>query len=441
MRIVRGDCTLRTGVRSCMLAALVGPWLWASAPASAGIVSFQGLGDLPGGSFESQAFGVSADGSVVVGWSRSDPNIEAFRWTSGGGMVGLGDLPGGAVFTQAFGVSADGSVVVGVGSSASGSEAFRWTSEGGMVGLGDLPGGFFNDINGMAHGVSADGSVVVGSGTSDAAGFSTEAFRWTAGGGMVGLGDLPGGIFSSVARGVSADGSVVVGASGTEAFRWTSAGGMVGLGDLPGGIFRSDARGVSADGSVVVGVGRPASGQEAFRWTAGGGMVGLGDLPGGSFDSEAFGVSADGSVVVGRGSSADDGEVAFLWDAANGMRSLQDVLVGFDLDMTGWRLTNATGVSADGLTIVGTGTRLGATEAWIAHLPEPFTCACDFNGDGRIDLQDHDAFVGCFGGSDVSPSPPPPVSAQQCLDAFDVDLDSDVDLFDMAAFFLAFGRL
>src|SRR5215510_14161600 len=53
------------------------------------------------------------------------------------------------------------------------------------------------------------------------------------------LGSLPGGIFHSDARGVSADGMVVVGgsnsASGFEAFRWTAAGGMVGLGVLPGG--------------------------------------------------------------------------------------------------------------------------------------------------------------------------------------------------------------
>ncbi len=36
------------------------------------------------------------------------------------------------------GLSADGSVVVGVSNSASGTEAFRWTAGGGMVGLGDL---------------------------------------------------------------------------------------------------------------------------------------------------------------------------------------------------------------------------------------------------------------------------------------------------------------
>ena len=73
--------------------------------------SFQGLGDLPGGDIRGAAFGVSEDGSVAVGHSKSALNYEAFRWTSGGGMVGLGDLVGGSFFSEGLGVSADGSVV------------------------------------------------------------------------------------------------------------------------------------------------------------------------------------------------------------------------------------------------------------------------------------------------------------------------------------------
>ncbi len=202
---------------------------------------------------------------------------------------------------------------------------------------------------------------------------------------MVGLGDLPGGNFNSQAYGVSADGSTVVGrnafASGMEAFRWTSGGGMVGLGVLPGGIHRSHAFGVSANGSTVVGQsGSSASGanHEAFRWTSSGGMVGLGDLPGGDFYSQAWDVSAGNSTVVGRGHSAA-GEAAFIWDQANGMRSLRDVLIGdFGLNLTGWTLSWAAGISDDGLTIVGHGTNPdGNTEAWIATLPELATFSLD----------------------------------------------------------------
>src|SRR5436305_614399 len=62
-----------------------------------GGASFRGLGDLPGGRFESFPAGISADGKVVVGQGVSEAAgaySEAFRWTLETGMVGLGDLPG-----------------------------------------------------------------------------------------------------------------------------------------------------------------------------------------------------------------------------------------------------------------------------------------------------------------------------------------------------------
>lgn len=107
------------------------------------------------------------------------------------------------------------------------------------------------------------------------------------------LGDLAAGSFNSQGIDVS-DTGVVVGngndAVGIQTFRWTSGGGMVGLGDMPGGsAFSSPNGGVSADGSVVVGYSDSTAGQQAFRWTSGGGLVGLGDLPGGNFTSIAWG--------------------------------------------------------------------------------------------------------------------------------------------------------
>ncbi len=159
-----------------------------------------------------------------------------------------------------------------------------------------------------------------------------------------------------------------------EAFRWTDGGGMVGLGDLAGGSFQSAAEGTSADGSVVVGFSNSGSGTEAFRWTASGGMVGLGHLVGRSVTSIARGTSADGSVVVGF-SNGGGGQEPFVWDETNGMRGLMQVLMDQGIDLTGWSLDRAEGVSADGLTIVGTGRNpLGDTEAWIATIvPEPST--------------------------------------------------------------------
>jgi probable HAF family extracellular repeat protein len=359
--------------------------------ASAGyadIASFQGLGDLSGdpGFFSSKAFGISDDGSVIVGDSSSLSGTgsfqgnEAFRWAGSGPMMGLGELSGGGFHSVAFDASADGALIVGQGRSDAaglGSDVFEavsWTMDSGMVGLGDLAGGIFHS---EATGVSPDGSFIIGSGNSD---FGQEAFRWNITAGMVGLGDLPGGIFDSRALDISADGSIVVGfsnsGSGNEAFRWTVGGSIVGLGDLSGGIFNSQATAVSSDGSVVAGFGKSDMGNEAFRWTDEGGMVGLGDLPGGDFGSVVTDMSANGSVIVGDGKSVL-GDEAFIWDHINGMRSLRDVLVndlGLGLAFSGWELTDARGISADGTVIVGFGTNPdGNTEAWRVVLPEPST--------------------------------------------------------------------
>jgi probable HAF family extracellular repeat protein len=333
--------------------------------------SFLLLGDLPGGPFASGAADVSADGAVVVGSSDSGgpwPD-QAFGWTEGTGMVGLGFLSSSWPRSWGNAVSSDGSVVVGNSyNEFANYNAFRWTQGTGMVALGALPGGL---VGCSGEDVSDDGSVIVGYSESAA---GPQASYWTDGGAPVGLGDLPGGDFWSYGRGVSADGSAIVGesksASGREAFRWTAAEGMVGLGDLPGGDFESAANRVSCDGLVVVGYGTSASGKEAFRWTAGGGMIGLGDLVGGEFDSCASDVSADGSVLVGRGSTVS-GYEALVWDSVNGMWSLQEVLtVDFGLDLTGWTLLAAYGISPDGNAIVGSAENpSGQTEAWLAILP------------------------------------------------------------------------
>jgi len=337
--------------------------------------SFQGLGDIPGGATGSAAFGISDDGSAVVGIGDVDVSAglpptegQAFRWTQSGGMVGLGFLPGDASYSWGWDASGDGSVITGTARDSSGYQrAFRWTESGGMTDLGALPG--YNDSNGQ--GVSADGSVIVGQGAFP--------WRWTQSEGMVSLGTLSGGILGGSAWAASANGSVIVGrgkhSTTSEAFRWTQATGMVGLGYLPGGGSNGESLGVSSDGSVVVGYGDSDSGDQAFIWTEADGMVGLGDLPGGLSGSVARGISADGSIVVGAGDILTAQlplGTAFIWDEVNGMRDLHDVLTGLGLDLTDWSLLAAIDISADGQTIVGIGTNpSGDMDGWIAVVPEP----------------------------------------------------------------------
>lgn len=324
---------------------------------------FVPLGRLPGRGLSSYATDVSADGSVVVGYvqvtSTWFPEGEAFRWTADEGMASV--MAGGF----ARGVSSDGSVIVGSSTCCFG-PAFRWTSEAGPIAFGSNLG----EGSTLAFAASSDGSVIVGS-------HNGQASQWTSEHGLITL-DLRPGAISSAASDVSADGSVIVGGRDTGAaqqgFRWTADGDVILLGDLPGGSFGSTATGVSADGSVVVGwsYAGPAIGTaEAFRWTSDGGMVGLGDLPGGVRASYAHDISADGSIIVGYGESAN-GQEAFVWDAANGMRSVSDLLTGLGVDLTGWTLTSANAISADGTTIVGNGINpSGRSEAWLARIPVP----------------------------------------------------------------------
>ncbi len=100
-----------------------------------------------------------------------------------------------------------------------------------------------------------------------------------------------------------------------------------------------------------------------------------------SLGSIAFGVSGDGSVIVGEGRPATGGTEAFIWDSVNGMQNISDVLTSNGVDMTGWLLDSAHGISDDGMTIVGRGINSDRNpEAWVANLstepvPEPATIA------------------------------------------------------------------
>lgn len=63
------------------------------------------------------------------------------------------------------------------------------------------------------------------------------------------------------------------------------------------------------------------------------------------------------------------------------MQSIYEILTVHGIDLTGWTLGSASGISADGFTIAGTGKNPdGNAEAWIANLetnshtvPEPAT--------------------------------------------------------------------
>ena len=302
----------------------------------------------------------------------------------GAGFIRLGDLPGGEVSSCAYGISADWSTVVGSSSSsAMGEEAFRWTLSGGMVGLGDLPGGPAEAS--MARRVSADGSVIVG--YADKYYFDrATGFRWTQATGMVSLGFLPGGCFSSPG-GVSANGSVIVGGANSsrtnpslygdgEAYIWKPDTGIVSMGMMPNGSYYAVACDVSPDGTIVAG---DFGGSTPFIWRAETGVVGLGIPPSESGGLGSVQMSADGKVAVAswqhyHGSS--ESFRSYRWTEDSGWVSLGSI------DAKAWA------ISDDGDIIVGQGWE-GGLGAFIwdeAHglrpLKDVVEQACGINLDG-----------------------------------------------------------
>lgn len=303
-----------------------------------------GVGDLPGGAYESFVNGVSDDGGVVFGNSNvAAPKSQAFRWTEEFGIEGIGGDPEG---TSAVGASSYGQYIA-VTSLTDLREWFIYTA----------PLGLERITHGEVKGISADASVAASNDTRG-------ALRWTAATGSVVL-DAFGLDLSATANGISADGTTIVGASwggggpDLRAVRWDAAGVPHDLGDLPGGDEYASAAAASTDGSVVVGLSSGPDGVEAFRWTAAAGMQGLGFLPGGSAGgSSAHAISPDGVVALGQCYSPINGNVPCIWDAHHGMRELAEVLASeHGLDLTGWSLFNVTGISSDRRTIVGTGVR------------------------------------------------------------------------------------
>jgi len=346
---------------------------------------FTGVGGLRPDLTSTVVHGLSADGTYVVGSSlnnNTSSRFEAFRWSRQGGMEGLGflDTSLNNHRSRAYGVSRDGSVIAGDSPSRLSTISLKgmvWTENNGMQHIPNLPGGSYS---GFARDVDDAGTYIAGndSNNESAQDNGRAAYRWNRNNSTFDtLGDLSGGRYFAEARGISGDGTAVAGYSessnGNEAFVWTESGGMVGLGDLSGGTFSSFGEDVSNSGAVV-GFGRSASGTEAFRWTQAGGMEGLGDFAGGSFVSAAYSVSADGSLVGGLGNTAD-GQQAFLWDAVNGMRQMSDVLAMAGLNLTGWTLLSVEGISENGMIFAGRGINPdGDTEGWYADMtpvPEP----------------------------------------------------------------------
>ncbi|MFN8221581.1 MAG: hypothetical protein U0S12_15785 [Fimbriimonadales bacterium] len=272
------------------------------------------------------------------------------------------------------GISADGRVIVGISEQSlvypNTRASFRWTRETGMVDMGHLSGSTL----GYATGISDNSLIVCGNETLVSTGLSM-GYIWSNTVGFQALGDLAGGSISSGAQAISGDGSTIVGfssvANGHQAFRWTATSGMVGLPAPNNGEVPANAFDVSYDGSVVVGNASVAGKLHAYRWTELGGTEDLG-VGSGFTTSSAVAVSADGEIIAVNQSPGGIRK-GYLWTGSGGYRSVSQVLQDHFVDTTGWSsFTDLVDISADGQTLLGTGTYMGQSSVYVAQLvPEP----------------------------------------------------------------------
>lgn len=185
---------------------------------------------------------ISKDGSTIVGYGVVGGNEVPWVWTSATGIVQLESGYG-----YAYGVSSDGSVIVGISDGV----ACVWSVSGVKTSIDLLPGA----TSSIALNISNDGLIVAG--TCDYDGGSAKGFYWSASNGATSIG-LPNERVTVVnARYISSDGLVVGGYYiddfGNQAlFTWTNDGKFRVLENDSTYTF-SYVSGMSGDGTLLFG--------------------------------------------------------------------------------------------------------------------------------------------------------------------------------------------
>ena len=211
----------------------------------------------------SSATGVSANGSVVVGYGFDATTSfvdKAFYHQTG--VLNLITAMGAGNANRATGISANGNLIVGTESNdfnnATSSSGFIHTVGGtSTLVQADSAITAFNTAGlnfTQLTAISGNGAIAIGYASSSLNPGDEQAFKYNVSGATyAALGSLSVGGWS-IARAINSDGSVIVGQSDNQAFKYQD-GTLTPLGFLGTG-NESDATGVSADGKVIVGYSR-----------------------------------------------------------------------------------------------------------------------------------------------------------------------------------------
>jgi uncharacterized membrane protein len=372
---------VRMGTLSAILSVLAAP------PARA--QQFYDMGSLNG--VESGASDVSADGSIVVGWSSSPASgpFEPAMWTRDLGLTSLGVPSTAKPVGKASAISADGGTIVGWATSVLG--ANRWPQDytplmwrnGQVTALATLPSREF----GGAVDVSGDGLRILGYVDSGGGYGAERSVTWTNGVPTV-IGQGISDVLFTRPFAISSDATTVVldavFSDGSRAYR------------LDGGVFTGlqqslEVTEVSADGFIAVG--RADAG--VVRWFRGVATPQvIGGLPG-SLADFATGVSGDGVTVLAYSAftspSQSWNQEAWMWTPTGGIVRIDDYLQTASLGnaISGWKFTSVNAISDDGKILVGEALNpSGYRRGWVADLRRiPNNDKCEnaaFLGEGPI---------------------------------------------------------
>lgn len=262
------------------------------------------IGAYPGSSpvdnFSSQVYGISDDGTAVGLAYDQSGNPIAFRWKQGEGMTRLAvNRP--QTFSRANGISGSGSTIFGWNDRTDGYRTGVIWIDGTPIELHNygMYGDTFGSPPGEPLGSNYDGSVVVGQGYWDDQ-LQSEAWRWTLATDVQPIGLL-----------IPQGGSRYAGM--LSRYKFPAGERATSHAVVPAGFFQfiaSYADAVSEDGNIIVGTtGIQPDQQDAFIWTPSTGMVFLADyaaahgvtIPAGFLLYGATAISADGLTIGGTG--------------------------------------------------------------------------------------------------------------------------------------------
>lgn len=385
---------------------------------------------LPAGAVNISVRGISGDGSHVL-LTAYAPTFKMFIWSRDGGMTELPALPEGQIYRMT-GLSYDGASFAATYSSLG---TFRYRLGETAYEVLSVP------ESSQVVGMSADGARLLLRDYRGGAPYEYHALLWEEATGLRDIGLAPG-LLYTYANILSPNGRVVMGGGiqmdQVPAWRWDEESGFAILDDLPGGNLHGIPLASAIDGGVIVGASSSSQSAtpnpfrlEACRWGSKTGIIPLGDVPGGIFNSDAIAVSGDGSLVLCYGSGPIHSD-SFLWSAERGMKLLSDVLVddyGFGETASQWLFQSPSGMSNDGMTIVGTGHNpRGEPDAWVVSLDGPWPCGADFNRDGFVNSQDFFDYLMCVFDPSSGPSCPPDFNHDGISNSSDVYLFIDAFL-------------